>query len=718
MKRAFTMTVVLIIIFSTLSVPIRAIESSGIKTVYLQGKKGHSEISYTPMTYQSCKGPLLIQGDGFEHDVSGVTPVITVKSQSQIAFSYDASNIHNMYDDPTTTVLDIKLGASVRSGAIIVQKRRELDDGFDTVSVAVDVFKESSASTLSFYTPSYEDMQNASTFRFIIAYAIATENQTKVKRVVEIFEVVLQINSIGVSFAENLPEYVVASDIGDLNATEMLELYKMGGTLANGSVTPYGFTVNCHNKTTAVQVSYNNSAYRPVADGEVFTKQGQYIFRCRSCNGEVDERTIYITPPKDAFIKSYFPNSSIILGERLFNIESDIPVWALNSSIPIAKKEGLPPIYATLVNLDNGEEQAATVGTLHLNKPGRYLLILQNAPDNTPGTRCCLQYMFCVASPSDPYTTLNLSNLRESHELYAYKAQHWEVDVTIENQLVHIIFASKHSADLVANQYGTVAVLRSFDYSCPKIYDYSRYGDPNFQEVYVFVNFIERELCRSYTQLLPGYFVYVPCETIEVRAVSYSSGENKLIHFGIPVGEQIAEGRWKIIEILSSGRRVEYDVFYSDNVNRISYSLQYSGKSYTVSGERLHCVNSEDSVIISDILSRYDSEGIMKIRSENETIVLPIAQTTEIILSSGLYNIQFVSRMGEIVELEVNTGIKNISEFKFESVSLQDSVCKSSDIRTVYPMANTPMAIGLAIGVGACVVAVIIYLKRRREKIK
>ncbi|MBR4032661.1 MAG: hypothetical protein IKJ07_08010 [Clostridia bacterium] len=718
-RRTFTIAIAFIFLVGALAfqVNVEACENeASITTTYVQGRKGSSVISYNPMSYQNCKGALYIQGSTFEYDESGVLPVITVDSQTELSFSYNASHIRALADDPTQRVLDIDLGASVRSGAIIVQQKT--DNDFDTVSIATDVFREDAASLAGFFKPAYADILKGATYRIIVAYATVSKNLTQIQRTIEIYEVKLQVNSTGVSFIENLPDNVIVDLLGDVGSAEALDLYRAGGTLLSESVTPYGFTVKLQNQATDVQVSYNGGAYKTVVNNIQFTTQGRYSFRITTCHGDVEERIIYITPPKESFVNAYFPDNEIIKGERLFDLASDLPVWSLNSKIELSQSnQFLSPLYGSLVNLDSGEEQtiSPSSNTLHLNQSGRYFLALRNVPsENTPGTHCVFSYVFRISSPSDTHSTLNLKNLRSNNEISAYKALHYEVDITHNGQLIHLIFSSRQAAESVAKQNGTIVVARCFDYSQPKAYDFSRYNNPDFQEAYVFANSIERELCRSTTQLIPSDFTYVPCESVEVRAFSYSSGETKLIHFGIPIGEQLFEGRWHITEVLSSGKSINYDVFYA-NVNRISYSLHYDDTSYTVSGEMKHCVNySQGPISVTDILNRWDAEGIIKIESATDTLLLPIAQTTDITLEGGFYRLQFIDRLGQMVELDVNVASSALTNL----IVAENPVTSDASTVSEREYYNNTMfiVIGSICGMGCCCGSINYIQKMRRKR--
>ena len=337
--------------------------------------------------------------------------------------------------------------------------------------------------------------------------------------------------------------------------------------------------------------------------------------------------------------------------------------------------------------------------------------------ENTPGTHCVFRYAFQISSPSDPYSTLNLKNLRSNNEISSYMALHYEVDILSNEQIVHLIFSSRRAAESVADQFGTIAVSRCFDYLQPEVYDFSRYNNPSFQETYVFSNAIERELCRSGTQLIPSNFTYVPCETVEVRGYSYASGENKKIHFGIPIGDQLTEeGRWRITEFLSLGKSLEYDVYFSGDNNRVEYTLQYDGREYTVFGEKCHTVITNDSVTINNVLNNYDSQGIMKIICDDETLTLPIAEIINVSLVSGTFDVLFIDRLGNVVALRLDIDSNVLPKL----VPTEESIIpKTSDNPQNQSWRYTTFIMGgLVTGIGCCCSSVIYIQKIRRKSRK
>lgn len=715
MKKAFSLVLVLSLLASILAFSVNAEASesdASITTAYVRGRKGCSGISYIPMSYQNCKGALYVQGSTFEYDDSGVLPVITIEQQTELSFSYNASHIRALADDPTQMVLDIDLDASVRSGALVIQKGIGTD-GYETVSIATDVFREGGASLSNFFKPAYADMLSGSIYRIIVAYATVSKNQMQVQHVVEIYEVKLQANSLGVSFIENLSEGVITNALENVDSAKVLELYRIGGTLSDQSVTPYAFSVNLQNTTTKVELSFNNSPFRNVTDKETFTEIGQYTFNLSSCLGNKRTITIFITPPKDKFENMYFPGG-VITGSRLWNITSDIPVWALGAEIAQPKTSmGLPQLYGMLYNIDTGEVYDLSFGntTYQLNMAGCYILSLRNTPsDETPGTRISFSYVFQIEPPTNPYTTFNLQNLRESNITSSYRAQHWELDIYENSKLIHLCFSSADAARNVADQYDTVAHERCWDYTTPE-----KYSQTDAEEVWLWANKIERELAKCPTQIIPSEFIFIKCETQEVRAYEYATGSIKKVEFGIPIQlQQFSEGRYHITEILSSGERVEYDVYYADGVNRVSYSLHYDGKSYMVSGERLHCVISHGPISVTDILNRWDSEGIIKIENAAETLVLPIAQTTDITLEGGRHSLKFVDRFGQIVELEVNSASSIPTQLEVAEPSVTSEVSTVSNGE--YYNNTTFIAIGSIFGIGCGVIIYSQKMWRKRRK--
>ena len=242
------------------------------------------------------------------------------------------------------------------------------------------------------------------------------------------------------------------------------------------------------------------------------------------------------------------------------------------------------------------------------------------------------------------------------------------------------------------------------------------YSRTDAAEEWLWANTVEREMAKSNTQMLHPGFVFVPCETQEVRAYEYATGSIKRVEFGIPVQQQFAQGRHRIIEIQKSGERIEYDVYYADGVNRVSYSLHYDGKSYMVSGERMHCVNSQGPVTITDILNRWDSEGIIKVENGTETLVLPIAQTTDITLEGGFFRLQLFDRMGNTVELEMNSASSALTNLAVAAENPVGAEAATVSNRQFWGKSTFITLVSIC-GVG-CFCGSIICIKTRRKRRK
>ena len=170
MKKTVALFIAFVLIVSAVILPVHAIEVHDENAItFLYGKRGYSTISYNPSSYEYCKGNIAVNSNGsFEYDENGIIPVITLATNNEITFSYDSSNIRNLWDDPVQQVLNIPLGASVRSGAIIVQKKVGTDN-YQTMSIAVDVFREGAAPLAGFFNPDYTDILKGATYQIIVA---------------------------------------------------------------------------------------------------------------------------------------------------------------------------------------------------------------------------------------------------------------------------------------------------------------------------------------------------------------------------------------------------------------------------------------------------------------------------------------------------------------------------------------------------------------------
>lgn len=644
---ALTLCVLLALCLLALPLPVMAgaVEEASSPCL-IAGRQGVSSLGYSPLEFSPSQNLVLNCQQEVKVDNTGIMPVVYIPSGEEVSYSFRKPNVA-LVEDHLTCVGDHQLDASVRKGAIIVEKKN-LDGRFVTVSKATNAFAEDAVPTEHFFKPSYEDIKAGTTYRVTVAYAYHSRNLTDIQRCVETYELMLCIDSNLVAFREQLPEQSLDDILATTSDSTILDFYSVGATLIDGSSTPYAFTLDTlGNLATTVKVSHNGSPYRSAYDGERYESIGRYNFRVTSASGKTEAYTLYVVPPKEYVLEAYFPNG-ILNGQRVFDMESNIPVWELRAEFSLPKEDNMPQLTVTLLNLDSNN---ATIveDTLQFNQPGRYLLTLDTLQENRPGTNIQLQYVFRVGA-TDHTSTLNRRNLLASNEIYRFKASHYEVDVEDGGQIIHLLFSSFSKASSVAKQYDSSVRKAVFDPTNPDKY----HTDSTASERWLFANAVERERLRSPTQLIPHNFVFVPCESVQVLAFAYSDQRRFQVPYGVEAKDIFHDGRYRITEVFSNGQILEYDLLYADH-NHTTYTLSHDGQVYTVSGEPSRTVISMTPVTISNIICALDDEGIINIiDGGGNALSLPISETSDITLTSGIYQIRFADRLGQEISLNLD----------------------------------------------------------------
>ena len=685
-----------------------AVEEPASSSCLIAGRQGVSPVGYSPLEFSPAHNLVLNCQQEVKVDNTGIMPVVYIPSGSEVSFSFQKPNVA-LVEDHLTCVGDLQLDTSVRKGAIIVEKKN-LDGGFVTLSKATNVFAEDAAPMEHFFKPSYEDIKDGTTFRVTVAYAYLSRNHQDIQRHVESYEVLLCLDSNLVAFRENLPEQVLTDILANTTDSTIVDVYTIGATLISGSSTPYGFTLDTlGNLATTVKVSHNGSPYRSAYDGERYEAIGRYSFHVTSALGETEAYTLYVVPPKEYVLEAYFPNG-ILNGQRVFDMESNIPVWELGTEFSLPKEDNMPPLTVTLLNLDSNN--ATIVGdTLQLNQPGRYLLTIDTLQENTPGTNTRLQFVF-ILGVTDHTSTLNRRNLLNSNEIYQFKASHYEVDVEDGGQIIHLLFSSFSKASSVAKQYDSSVRKAVFDPTNPDKY----HTDSTASERWLFANAVERELLRSPTQLIPHNFVFVPCESVQVLAFAYSDQRRFQVPYGVEAKDIFHDGRYRITEVFSNGRTVEYDVIVT-NQNHTAYTLSHDGQVYTVSGEPHRRVFAATPVTISSIVNPTDPEGIITIDDGGNVISLPIAGTLDITLTSGIYHIRFLDRLGQEILLDLDIKAEDTA-FPLEAAVAPTDENTTSAKEPAESSPTIQYSAGALVIVGLVLLSSMLFVKKLRRKTK
>ena len=408
-------------------------------------------------------GTLKVSGDIEKKSYNGVEAYAVYGGE--ISFEYKQSwtnksnNGHDwkLSSDSATSINGVGTG-TIGDGGFLVMK--SLDDGATWVKAATSV--SINGDTITF-TPDGKDIQAGVMYKFITVCETYYTYQSGTKKdwrgpfyyktvpvYSDHYENLAQQTTVFVaSDSAEVAFYSTATDNYDISsafedvAAETLEILKKGTTLSNNSVSFDQIRVDkLDNSSFDVVCSYNNSSYFTVEDGEIFTQPGKYHFVITTKFLTQRELDLWILKPGDDMAYSqYFGNSFVSQDKRVFDKNSQLPVYMVGSTLNVAPAANVPGLcghiyrYADAAAVDADQYEIVhtftsqtEATTITLNQTGIYCADLFAGDPNACGEIIHYGFYLIVVDNEDYMPTVNLEMLTSADRHIMLKTSGYAVN--------------------------------------------------------------------------------------------------------------------------------------------------------------------------------------------------------------------------------------------------------------------------------------------------
>ncbi len=394
-------------------------------------------------------GKLTVKGSNIEQKNYQGYEAYAVKG-GDISFEYKQSWSNKNYDghdwylssDSATSIAGYGTG-TIGDGGILILKSTDEGATWSKAATSVSINGE----TVTF-TPSGEDIGKGVLLKFISvqeAYYTYKSGSHRLWYTLWIKEVddysdhyenFAQVSTVYVAsdsaqisfYSKATDNYDLSSVINDVSA-EDLEIIRKGTTLSNNSISFNQIRVDkLGNKSFDVTCSYNDSSYFTVEDGAVFTNPGHYTFKITTKFLTQREVNLWILDPNDDYAYSqYFGSSFVNQSKRIFDAESQLPVYMVGTTLNISPAAYVPGLSgniiryedATAVEKDEYEtihtlDYQTTSTTIELARPGVYCADLFVGDVSASGEIIHYGFYFFVVDDPEYKPSVNLNLLTSS----------------------------------------------------------------------------------------------------------------------------------------------------------------------------------------------------------------------------------------------------------------------------------------------------------------
>lgn len=408
-------------------------------------------------------GTLKVSGDIEKKSYNGVEAYAVYGGE--ISFEYKQTWTNKSYNghdwrlssDSYTSINGVGTG-TIGDGGFLVMK--SLDDGATWVKAATSVSINNDTIT---FTPDGKDIQAGVMYKFITVCETYYTYQSGTKKdwrgpfyykTVPVYSdhyenlaqqttVFVASNSAEVGFYSTATDnYDISGAFEDVSA-ETLEILKKGTTLSHNSVSFDQIRVDkLGNSSFDVVCSYNNSSFFTVEDGEIFTQPGKYHFVITTKFLTQRELDLWILNPGDDMAYSqYFGDSFVSQDKRVFDKNSQIPVYMVNTTLNVAPAANVPGLcghiyrYADAAAVDADQYEIvhtftaqAEATTITLDQTGIYCADLFAGDPNACGEIIHYGFYLIVVDNEDYKPTVNLEMLTSADRHVMLKTSGYAVN--------------------------------------------------------------------------------------------------------------------------------------------------------------------------------------------------------------------------------------------------------------------------------------------------
>ena len=408
-------------------------------------------------------GTLKVSGDIEKKSYNGVEAYAVYGGEINFEYKQTWTNkSYNGHDwklssDSYTSINGVGTG-TIGDGGFLVMK--SLDDGATWVKAATSVSINNDTIT---FTPDGKDIQAGVMYKFITVCETYYTYQSGTKRnwhgpfyytndpvysdhyenLAQQSIVYVASNSAEVGFYSTATDnYDISGAFEDVSA-ETLEILKKGTTLSHNSVSFDQIRVDkLGNSSFDVVCSYNNSSFFTVEDGEIFTQPGKYHFVITTKFLTQRELDLWIlNPGEDMAYSQYFGNSFVSQDKRVFDKNSQIPVYMVNTTLNIAPMANVPGLcghiyrYADAAAVDADQYEIVhtftaqtEAATITLDQTGIYCADLFAGDPNACGEIIHYGFYLIVVDDDEYRPTVNLEMLTSADRHVMLKTSGYAVN--------------------------------------------------------------------------------------------------------------------------------------------------------------------------------------------------------------------------------------------------------------------------------------------------
>lgn len=467
-------------------------------------------------------GTLKVSGDIEKKTYNGVEAYAVYGGEIIFEYKQTWSNKSNggydwkLSDDTYTSINGIGTG-TISDGGFLVMK--STDDGATWTKAATSV--DINGETITF-KPDGKDIQTGVMYKFIsvcetyytyvsgrhkdwkfwpFSYDWVNDYADHHENLAQQSIVYVASDSAEVGFYSTATDnYDISGAFEDVSA-ETLEILKKGTTLSHNSVSFDQIRVDkLGNSSFDVVCSYNNSSFFTVEDGEIFTQPGKYHFVITTKFLTQRELDLWILNPGDDMAYSqYFGDSFVSQDKRVFDKNSQIPVYMVGSTLNVAPAANVPGLcghiyrYADAAAVEADQYEIAhtftdqtEAATITLDQTGIYCADLFAGDPNVCGEIIHYGFYLIVVDNEDYKPTVNLEMLTSADRHVMLKTSGYAVNFATAGggSYVFMFEATRegYEAALAFSEAIEHRFIEEYEANGKKYYYYKAHGTSGLKE--------------------------------------------------------------------------------------------------------------------------------------------------------------------------------------------------------------------------------------------
>jgi hypothetical protein len=221
------------------------------------------------------------------------------------------------------------------------------------------------------YTPDGADIGRGVLLRFVIAREYTCTHfshkegwwifakdvyATHYTNLMEFYEVFLASNTATIGlYNKTTDEADVKSELDAPDLTpEEVEILRLGSSLRDGSVSLNEIRIDTlGNNSFDVHVAHNGGGFYKVGNGTVLKDHGHYRIKVRTQFGKEKIMSVWILDPgQDMAYARYFGTSFVDQSTRIFDDDSEYPVYMRGTKLHLYAEDHLPSLYGQVIRYD------------------------------------------------------------------------------------------------------------------------------------------------------------------------------------------------------------------------------------------------------------------------------------------------------------------------------------------------------------------------------